>query len=95
MFTEILEYGQGCDLKIIFYESESASLNSLLTAVAQPPPQSILLILGPEGGFTEGEIEQARGAGCLTAVLGPRILRAETATIAACALVQYLFGDMG
>ena len=95
MFTEILEYGQGCDLKIIFYENESPSLNSLLTAVTHSPPQSILLILGPEGGFTEGEIEQAREAGCLIAGLGPRILRAETAAIAACTLAQYLFGDMG
>jgi 16S rRNA (uracil1498-N3)-methyltransferase len=94
MFAEILENGQSCDLKVIFYENESASLSSLLKP-DQRAPQNILLILGPEGGFTEGEIEQARAAGCLIAGLGPRILRAETATIAACTLAQYLFGDMG
>jgi 16S rRNA (uracil1498-N3)-methyltransferase len=94
MFAEILEYGQSYDLNIIFYENESASLSSLIKP-DQPAPQNILLILGPEGGFTEGEIEQAGDTGCLIAGLGPRILRAETAAIAACALAQYLFGDMG
>ena len=52
-------------------------------------------MLGPEGGFTDLEIERARQAGFVTAGLGPRILRAETATLAACTLIQYLFGDMG
>ena len=55
----------------------------------------ITMIMGPEGGFTEQEITKGRTAGCLVAGLGPRILRAETATIAAITLVQYLFGDMG
>ena len=57
--------------------------------------QDIFLMVGPEGGFTSEEIERARAKGFVTASLGPRILRAETATIAACTLVQYLFGDMG
>jgi 16S rRNA (uracil1498-N3)-methyltransferase len=52
-------------------------------------------MLGPEGGFTEEEIKMAENSGFVTAGLGPRILRAETATLAACTLIQYLFGDMG
>jgi len=52
-------------------------------------------VLGPEGGFTEKEIEAATACGFVTASLGPRTLRAETATISACAILQYLFGDMG
>ena len=66
--------------------------------MAQNPPttpRKILLILGPEGGFSDQEIENARTAGCEVAGLGSRILRAETAAIAACTLTQYLFGDMG
>jgi 16S rRNA (uracil1498-N3)-methyltransferase len=60
-----------------------------------PAPRDILLILGPEGGFSDQEIENARAAGCVVAGLGSRILRAETAAIAACTLIQFLYGDMG
>ncbi len=52
-------------------------------------------MIGPEGGFTSQEIEKAKACGFITATLGPRILRAETATIAASVLIQYLFGDIG
>ena len=52
-------------------------------------------MLGPEGGFTDQEIKLVRNCGFISAGLGPRILRAETATIAAATLVQSLFGDMG
>ena len=58
-------------------------------------PRSIIMILGPEGGFSDQEIENARAAGWVVAGLGSRILRAETAAIAACALAQFLYGDMG
>ena len=94
-FEDVLDDGDDDHLKIVFYENEDATLNSLITSTLQPPPRNILLILGPEGGFTEGEIEAARAADCRVAGLGPRILRSETATIAACALAQFLFGDMG
>jgi 16S rRNA (uracil1498-N3)-methyltransferase len=94
-FEDVLDVGRSCDLKIVFYENASATLKSL---VAPNPPstvQKILLILGPEGGFSDREIENARAAGYMIAGLGPRILRAETAAIAACTVTQYLFGDMG
>ena len=80
---------------VAFYENESASLNSIISQAAPAHPRKILMIMGPEGGFSDQEITEARTAGCLVAGLGPRILRAETATIAAITLVQYLFGDMG
>jgi 16S rRNA (uracil1498-N3)-methyltransferase len=93
-FEEVLNYGRCCDLMVVFYENESDSLNSIILGTARQP-QKILMIMGPEGGFSDQEITKARAAGCLVAGLGPRILRAETATIAAITLVQYLFGDMG
>jgi 16S rRNA (uracil1498-N3)-methyltransferase len=92
-FEDVLDYGLSCDLQIIFYENESVALKSLMPA--NPAPRKILLILGPEGGFSDQEIENARAAGCVVAGLGPRILRAETAAIAACTLTQFLYGDMG
>ena len=94
-FEDVMDYGQSCDLKIVFWENESLALNSLIRTSRAPALQKILLILGPEGGFSDLEIEKVKAAGFLVAGLGPRILRAETATIAACTLVQYLFGDMG
>ena len=95
VLEEVLDYGRFCDLMIVFYEKESASLNSVISRTAHPHAQKILMIMGPEGGFSDQEISKARAAGCLVAGLGPRILRAETATIAAVTLVQGLFGDMG
>jgi 16S rRNA (uracil1498-N3)-methyltransferase len=92
---EVKDYGRSCDLMIIFYENESASLNSIISSSPQPVPQKILLIMGPEGGFSDLEITKAKADGCRVAGLGPRILRAETATLAVCTLFQYLFGDMG
>ena len=94
-FEEVLEYGSAYDLQIVFYENESATLRSLMPADPASFPRKILLILGPEGGFTDQEIENARAAGCIVAGLGSRILRAETAAIAACTLTQFLYGDMG
>jgi 16S rRNA (uracil1498-N3)-methyltransferase len=93
-FEDLLQYGSTCDVQIVFYENESATLKSVMTPDPPSPPRKILLILGPEGGFSDQEIENARAAGCVVAGLGSRILRAETAAIAACTLTQFLYGDM-
>ncbi|MBI2766174.1 MAG: 16S rRNA (uracil(1498)-N(3))-methyltransferase [Chloroflexi bacterium] len=50
----------------------------------------LVVAIGPEGGFTPAELEQARMAGGLFARLGPNTLRSETAAVAACALVRSL-----
>jgi len=54
-----------------------------------------LAVIGPEGGMTDGELRACREAGCQVVSLGPRVLRAETAAIAAVALIQHLAGDIG
>ncbi|MDQ2076568.1 16S rRNA (uracil(1498)-N(3))-methyltransferase [Marinimicrobium sp. ABcell2] len=56
-------------------------------------PESVALLVGPEGGLSEPEIAQAREAGCAPLTLGPRVLRTETAPVAAISLVQYRWGD--
>ena len=94
-FEAVLELGKACDLNIVFWENESSPLNSGMGSNEKPPIKKILLMLGPEGGFTRHEIQRAENSGFVVAGLGPRILRAETATLAAVALIQYLFGDMG
>mgnify|MGYP001816341765 CR=1 FL=1 len=94
-FEEVLDFSKTCDLNIVFWENESTPLNSGIESNEKHAIKKILLMLGPEGGFTQKEIEAAEHSGFVAAGLGPRILRAETATLAAVTLVQYLFGDMG
>lgn len=57
--------------------------------------ENITLLIGPEGGLSEQEIKQAQAAGFQSVCFGPRILRTETATVAALAVVQTLWGDLG
>lgn len=54
----------------------------------------LMLMIGPEGGFSEAEREMALEAGAIAIRLGPRVLRTETAVIAAIASVQSLLGDL-
>ncbi|MCU0560409.1 MAG: 16S rRNA (uracil(1498)-N(3))-methyltransferase [Desulfobacterales bacterium] len=82
------------DLSILFWEEETSE--HLTAATARPGgPASVLLVIGPEGGFTPEEARAAKAAGFRVAGLGPRVMRAETAAVAACAIAQYLFGDLG
>jgi len=62
---------------------------------AQPPgTASVTLLIGPEGGLTDTEVALARGAGFAPRSLGPRILRTETAALAALAVLQAVAGDL-
>lgn len=93
-FDNVVDMGASCDLKFIFWENELTPIDSVKT-MSDIQSDTVFAILGPEGGLTSQEIEIAKSRGFISASLGPRILKAETATIAACALLQYLFGDMG
>ena len=60
-----------------------------------PPETAVLLAVGPPGGWEPRELQQAEAAGFALQGLGPRVLRSETAAIAALALAQALWGDLG
>ena len=94
-FEDVLDFSKTCDLNIVFWENESTPLHRGNESNEKGHIKKILLMLGPEGGFTQQEVQMAEHSGFVVAGLGPRILRAETATLAAVTLVQYLFGDMG
>ncbi len=81
------------ELKLVFWEEEQSSFLGDLSPLAEVDRVSILL--GPEGGFSRPEIEAAELNGFQVLSLGRRILRAETATIATVAVVQYLLGNFG
>ena len=59
----------------------------------EPPSGPITLLIGPEGGLSPAEIAQARTVGFTGVRLGPRVLRTETAGMAALAALQALWGD--
>lgn len=65
-----------------------------IAALSGLPPSPLAVLIGPEGGFSEEERAQLRALPFVTAIsLGPRILRADTAAVAALAVVQALLGD--
>lgn len=78
---------------VLFAEGGGAPLDSLLTTKGVRPT-SILALVGPEGGWEDAEIELARAHGWAIVTLGGRTLRAETAAITVCALLQHLYGDL-
>ena len=61
---------------------------------ALPRATAALLLIGPAGGLAPAEVERLRRAGFATAALGPRVLRAETAAVAAVTAAQLLWGDL-
>jgi 16S rRNA (uracil1498-N3)-methyltransferase len=76
------------DLRLIL-DPNGASLTA-----SGPAPASIELLTGPEGGFSNAEIEKAEGQGYQPVKLGPRILRAETAPVVGLSLLQSIWGDL-
>lgn len=67
---------------------------SLTDWARRQPPQPVALLIGPEGGFTEQEESAAQAAGALMLSMGPRILRTETAGLAALAALNAAWGGM-
>jgi 16S rRNA (uracil1498-N3)-methyltransferase len=62
-------------------------------AKTKAPTTKLCLLIGPEGGFSAKEYDDAEIAGFTAVSLGPRILRTETAALAALAVAQTLWGD--
>ena len=58
------------------------------------PERKVIVLIGPEGGLAENEQRAAIGAGFLAVRMGPRVLRTETAAVAALTLIQHRFGDL-
>ena len=80
-------------LALIPWEGEHSL--GLRQALEGTRPGPIALFIGPEGGFTDEEIARAREIGLVPVTLGKRILRAETAGLAAASAILYALGDLG
>jgi 16S rRNA (uracil1498-N3)-methyltransferase len=75
------------ELKFVLHHRDSKGLPKDKTT------SSVALLIGPEGGLDDDEIAQAIAQNFSPLTLGPRVLRTETAPVAAISLVQYLWGD--
>jgi len=79
---------------LVIWEGERLQgLKALLRSL--PPSHSFTLLVGPEGGFSQEEVALAERRGFVTASLGTRTLRSETAAFVALSIVQYELGDLG
>jgi 16S rRNA (uracil1498-N3)-methyltransferase len=90
--------GQAAASHYILLPWEKATQDSVGRALSRLTPDNqpaIALFIGPEGGYSDEEIEQATVARANLVTLGSRILRTETAAVVAAALVLYELGDMG
>ena len=90
--VEEIDCAQLPRLKLILSEKEGRGFKEVATGFSI---REIALMVGPEGGWSDREINWAINNGFITIHLGPRILRAETASIAAISIVQYQLGDIG
>jgi 16S rRNA (uracil1498-N3)-methyltransferase len=82
-----------CTALIPWEEENNVSLKDLLHEIKAV--QEVYIFIGPEGGFTAGEVAAAQAAGVRPVTLGPRILRTETAGMAVITMVLYRWGDLG
>jgi 16S rRNA (uracil1498-N3)-methyltransferase len=92
-FAEFVKGKAGADQALMFAERAGQSLEKISESFTNPPA-SLVAVIGPEGGWTDAEIETARESGWSIVTLGGRIMRAETAAIAIVALLQHRFGDL-
>jgi len=80
-------------LRLLFAERGGRGLDATIKEMP-PMPSSACALIGPEGGWDDAELEEARRRGWLLVTLGGRTLRAETAALTVAALLQHRFGDL-
>jgi 16S rRNA (uracil1498-N3)-methyltransferase len=91
-FAAALKLAGEAELSIIPYEKEERE--TLKKHISDRRIGSASVMIGPEGGFSEKEVQEAINAGIVPVTLGPRILRTETAGIAVLAMLMYELGDI-
>ncbi len=79
---------------IFFYECGGESLSSVIGKITSQQLTDIAIVIGPEGGFDPAEADALKESGAMTATLGKRILRTETAPLAAISAIMFATGNM-
>jgi 16S rRNA (uracil1498-N3)-methyltransferase len=99
-WNELLQSVGKADAAFFCYEKEAGTmlkqqLRRAIAARGGAEGMNVLLIVGPEGGFSEREAREAEAAGCVPVLLGARILRTETAGMVGLTCLLYEAGEMG
>jgi len=92
-YSEILRTASPDSLRLILWEREGVRLKEVLERSKEKT--KIFFIIGPEGGLSEEEVDQAKRNEFTPVTLGRRILRSETASLCLVSILQYEWGDMG
>ena len=92
-FGKALEEAKKLDVLLIPYERAEHMAETRRVIGEIRPGQSVGILIGPEGGFEESEVEEAVAAGAKAITLGKRILRTETAGLAVLAMLSYLLEE--
>jgi 16S rRNA (uracil1498-N3)-methyltransferase len=93
-FSQLLQQTEDKELKLFCWEAEKKE-NLRQALEAKGKARQACVLIGPEGGFSAKEAEEAASAGFQSISLGGRILRTETAAIVVIGLIQYELGDLG
>lgn len=80
----------GSEVKIVFYEGGGEPLKDII----EPNTKSVSVYIGPEGGFAADEMDLLKSNGAIAATLGKRILRTQTAPVAALSVIMFLTGNL-
>lgn len=84
--------GEASSARIVLHQGADVALRD---GLPDAPPQAIELVVGPEGGFTDAEVERELAGAATVVSLGEGILRAETAAVVAASLVLFRYGRLG
>lgn len=90
-FVKMMSLLSKYDLVLFLYENEDRQTIKQVLRALTKKPETVAIIIGPEGGFSEDEASQLKTSGASVATLGKTILRTETAGAAAIAMIMYEF----
>lgn len=93
-FEKLTEIATEYDLILIPYENERTNSFKSIWLINSNNTKKVLVIIGPEGGFTEKEVLTVKEMGGISVTLGPRILRTETAGMVVLTMLLYESGDL-
>jgi 16S rRNA (uracil1498-N3)-methyltransferase len=95
-FEQLLDFLKSMDLIVVPYENEeNYGIKNIMNSISKNNVKKIAVIIGPEGGFEEEEINKLKVLGASVVTLGPRIFRTETAGFVCVSLIMYELGDLG
>jgi len=92
-YSEMLQIAPPDGLRLILWEREGVKLKEVFERWEEKA--KVFFVVGPEGGFSQEEVNEAEKSGFIPVILGRRVLRAETASLCLLSILQYRRGDIG